>query len=77
MQLPNALWISILVAATTIVNQYYGSLWWAPVIVAALAAIAKLIQVTTTDPTPPTSTTRDIADNPPLPPSAFRRWLVG
>lgn len=74
MQVPNALWISILVAATSIVNQYYGELWWAPVVVAALAAIAKLIQVSVTEPPPVPQS--DFGGPAPQQDSAFVRFLV-
>lgn len=74
MIVPNALWISILVSATTIVNQYYGGLWWAPVVVAAIAAAIKLIQVTTTEPAPTPQS--DFGGPAPQRDSAFVRFLV-
>lgn len=71
--IPNALWGSVLVAVTTIVNQYYGDMVWAPVAVAVLVMIGKLIQVSMTS--EPAETTRSLGEQEQ--PSKLRRWLIG
>lgn len=75
MQVPTALWISILVAATSIVNQYYGDLWWTPVVLAIFVAAGKWIEVNVVD--PPPAPQSDFGGPAPDQPSKFKRWLVG
>lgn len=76
MQIPNALWLSIIAAVQLVVNQQFPDQWWTPVALAALVAVAKLLQVATA---PPAATTRGLspAGTPQEEPSKFRRWLVG
>lgn len=70
MQIPNAVWISILVAATEIVNRYYDGSVWAPLAVALLAMAIKALQVKSTE---AAAMARGAAPQD----SAMRRWLLG
>lgn len=73
MQIPNALWLSIIAAIQLVVNQNYNDLWWTPVAIAALVAVAKLLQVTVA---PPATTTRGLAPDVESQ-SKLRRFLIG
>jgi hypothetical protein len=68
-QIPNAVWLSIIAAAQMLVNTNFPDYWWSPAVLAALVAVGKLIQVNTTQP----SATARGADTEH---SVFRRWLV-
>ena len=70
MQIPNAVWLSIIATAQMIITQTYPDYWWSPVALAALVALGKLIQVKSTE---AAATARGAAPQD----SALKRWLVG
>lgn len=65
MQVPNALWLSLIAAVQMVVSQVYPDAWWAPVVISACIAVAKAIQVNMP------STERGLEQD-----SKFKRWLV-
>ena len=78
MQVPNALWLSIIAAVQLVVNQNYSDLWWTPVAIALLVAVAKLLEVNVVPP-PPASTTRGLSPEgaAQTQPGKLRRFLIG
>jgi len=81
--LPNAIWITIVGAAVTVINTYFGGEPWAYAVVAGLLAVGKAIEVNVVKPLPPASppegtrTARGMDGEAATQPSKLRRFLAG
>jgi len=80
--LPNAIWITIVGAAVTVINTYFGGEPWAYAVVAGLLAAGKAIEVNVVKPLPPAASSssaqaRGMGDAPVAQPSKIQRFLVG
>lgn len=75
MQLPNALWLSIIAAVTMVINQVYPDALWAPVALAALLAVGKWVEVNVVAPPPVPQS--DLGGPAPQQDSKIKRWLIG
>jgi hypothetical protein len=80
MQVPNAVWLSIIAAVQMIVSSQFPDYWWSPVVIALCVALGKLWQVNSqtvaTDADPQAAAARG-ADAPPAQDSKLKRWMVG